>query len=212
MKVFIDNDIAVKLARWGVLDRFYTHLVRQGNAEVFALKSLQYKFKLSDHKAAVNMVGSAIGVNQLTTFVGRVSPVKGINQAVSSALQNVPSIDAGEVTLFAAAANYDAILVDTGDKKALRALAPLARTDPLLANLLGKMSCLEQTVEYLCSRWTHAAVVSAVSTDADADKSVSQCFTTAEPAEIDVALAKKVSDLNRDCSPLLASTPFAWIS
>ena len=212
MKVFIDNDIAVKLARWGVLDRFHTHLVRQGNAEVFALKSLQYKFKLSDHRAAAEMVGSAIGVTQLTNFVSKVSPVKGINQAVSTTLQNVPNIDVGEVTLFAAAANYDAILIDTGDKKALRALAPLARTDPLLANLLGKMSCLEQTVEYLCSRWTHAAVASAVSTDADADRSVSQCFTTSKPAEISVALAKKVSDLNRDCAPLLASTPFAWIA
>jgi len=46
MKVFIDNDIAVKLAKWGLLQRFALHLTKQGGAELHGVPTLRYKFKL----------------------------------------------------------------------------------------------------------------------------------------------------------------------
>lgn len=213
MKVFVDNDVAVKLARWGMLDRFHAHLTKQGKADVFVLTSLRYRFKLhlDDPAAAVQAVGSSVGAKQLLNFVNACPPVKGHNQRVASALAGKPQIDAGEATLFAAAGNFDAALVDTGDKKALRALAAQSKTEPVLAALAGKLACLEQTVHYLCGRWTFDIVAAAIATDLAADAAVHDCFSAGQAAAVCVALEHKIGELTADCGALLAVKPFVWI-
>lgn len=213
MKVFVDNDVVVKLARWGLLERFHSHLTKQGKADVFVLTSLRYRFKLhlDDPAGAVQAVGSSLGAKQLLNFVNVCRPVKGHNQQVAAALAGKPQIDAGEATLFAAAGNFDAALVDTGDKKALRALAALSKTEPAIAALVGKLACLEQTVHYMCGRWTFDTVAVAIATDVDADAAVRGCFSAGHAAAVCAALEHKVGELAADCGALLAAKPFAWI-
>ena len=46
MKVFIDCDIAVKLAQWGLLNRFVLHLQKQGRADLFTVGTLKFNFRL----------------------------------------------------------------------------------------------------------------------------------------------------------------------
>lgn len=212
MKVFVDNDIAVKLAQWGLLQRFTQHLTKQGGAELYGVHTLKYKFKLNRLDTAAALLGSMAAAKQLVAFVALCKPAKGHNAAVADALSGVPNVDAGEVALFAAAAHYDAVLVDTGDKKALRALGNLGKEHVAPKALVGKISCLEQTMHYLVGRWTYQPVHDAVlSAPREADPATHDCFKGKAEAAALTALHGKVEELRPHCGGTLAVKPFAWI-
>ncbi|HYP82698.1 hypothetical protein [Variovorax sp.] len=212
MKVFIDCDVAVKLAQWGLLSRFALHLQKQGRADLFTVGTLKFKFKLATPDKAAAIVGSMAAVQQLTSFVAACGVAKSHNALLAEALSDIPLIDAGEAALFAAAAEFDAAIVDTGDKKALRAVGSALKTRPSLARLGGKLACLEQTMDYLVDRWSFDTVQSAVASHAKADSSVNSCFAHGVQAKAQLTLRAKVAELTADCGPLLATAPFAWVS
>lgn len=212
MKVFIDNDIAVKLAQWGLLTRFTQHLTKQGGAELYMVSTLKYRFKLSEPAKAAALLGSAAAVTQLTNFAALSKAAMGHNIAVAAALTDLPSVDAGEATLFAAAAHFDAALIDTGDKKALRAVGSLGGAHLVTTALAGKIACLEQTMHYLVGRWTFPEISKAVHSAPGADKSTYSCFNgLAQPAAL-AALQEKVEELRPSCAGTLSQAPFAWIA
>jgi hypothetical protein len=211
MKVFIDNDIAVKLAQWGLLRRFAQHLTKQGGAELYMVSTLKYRFKLAEPVKAEKLLGSTAAVTQLIEFVAMCTPAKGHNAEVATALTNIPSVDAGEATLFAAAAQFDAALIDTGDKKALRALGNLGSAHLVNQALAGKIACLEQTMHYLAGRWTFLEVCKAVCSAPSADISTFGCFDGKSQSAALGALQGKVDQLRPNCGGTLSNTPFVWI-
>lgn len=210
MKVFVDCDIAVKFAQWGLLTRLTAHLTKQGKADLYTVSTLKYRFKLAQPPRAAAMLGSAAAVAQLTAFVQTCKPHISHRLDIAEALADVPSIDVGEAALFAAAASYDAALVDTGDKKALRAVGGLPKTNPARAALAGKLACLEQTVQYVIGRWGFDVVNTAIGTCTSADMATNACFTKGTAAEALKALQARVDDVAVHCA-LLAQNPFGWI-
>lgn len=212
MKVFIDCDVAVKLAQWGLLNRFVLHLKKQGRADLFTVSTLKFKFKLATPDKAAVIVGSMAAVHQLTSFVAACGVAKGYSAQLAETLSAIPLIDAGEAALFAAAAEFDAAIVDTGDKKALRAVGAALKTRPLLTSLVGKLACLEQTMDYLVDRWSFDTVHAAVASHAKADTSVNSCFAHGAQAMAQLTLRAKVAELTADCGPLLSTAPFDWVS
>ena len=211
MKVFVDNDIAVKLAQWGLLQRFSQHLIKQGSAELHGVHTLRYKFKLDQIDKAAALVGSMNAARDLVAFATLCKPVKSHDAAVAAALTEVPNIDAGEAALFAAAAHFDAVLVDTGDKKALRALGGLGVGHVASAALVGKVACLEQTMHYLVGRWTFQSVHDAVVKVPDADRATHSCFKGNPESAALAALEAKVQELRPQCGGVLCDQPFSWI-
>lgn len=210
MKVFIDCDVAVKFAQWGLLGRLTNHLTKQGKADLYTVATLKYRFKLATPDKAAAMLGSMAAVKELTSFVAACSTASGYSKAVAEALHDVPSIDVGEAALFAAAGHFDAAIVDTGDKRALRAVGALASSNVAHQALNGKLVCLEQTVHYLIGRWTYEIVSAAVQTYPSADTSTAKCFKAGtEQATLD-ALTGSIDELSADCG-LLAAKPFGWI-
>jgi len=213
MRVFVDNDIAVKLAQWGLLKRFGLHLTKHNGAQLFMISTLKYRFKLNDPAKAAAMLGSAAAVTQLRDFVAMCAPAKGHHPVVAASLADVPSIDAGEAALFAAAAQYDAALVDTGDKKALRALGNLGASHVATQALATKVACLEQTMHYLVGRWSFAEVSKAIlASPVHVDTATHQCFAGKQEPQALAALAKKVSDLVPACGGVLSTHPFGWVA
>jgi hypothetical protein len=210
MKVYVDCDIAVKFAQWGLLHRLTQHLVKQGKAELYTVQTLRYRFKLATPDKAAAMLGSKKAVEQLSGFVQACKPPLGFSKTVLAALADVPSVDVGEATLFAAAGNYDAALVDTGDKNALRALGKLPATNEARTALHGKLACLEQTLEYFIGRWGFEIVRSAVTANTSADGSATACFKHGAEKDATTALKQQIASLGADC-PLLSGTPFAWV-
>lgn len=211
MKVFVDNDVAVKLAKWGLLKRFGQHLTKQGRAELFMVPTLKYRFKLDDRAKAVALLGSGAAVDQLTDFAVLCKPVKGHSAEVAKALAGVPSVDAGEATLFAAAASFDAALVDTGDKKALRSLGALGAEHLAVAALSSKVACLEQTMSYLIGRWSFDVVREAVAATPCADASTARCISGATEGDALAALNSKIDELRPACAGILCVAPFGWV-
>lgn len=210
MKVYIDCDVAVKFAQWGLLGRLTSHLTKLGKAELFTVSTLKYRFKLAAPGKAAAMLGSMAVVRELSSFVSACKPAKGHSQAVADALANVPSIDAGEAALFAAAGHFDAALVDTGDKKALRAVGALPPTNAAYIALAGKLACLEQTLHYVIGRWTFQVVSTAVGACVTADAATTDCFRAGTEKATLAALQTRVDALATDCT-LLAPKPFSWI-
>lgn len=210
MKVYIDCDIAVKFAQWGLLQRLCQHLIKQGKAELYTVHTLRYRFKLSTPDKAAAMLGSMKAVEQLKEFVQICKPPLGFSKTVLNALEDVPSVDAGEATLLAAAGHYDAALVDTGDKNALRALGALPQSNPARAALHGKLACLEQTLDYLVGRWGFDVLRKAVIANAAADASAAACFKHEVEKEASAALKHRVAALGAQCQ-LLSAAPFGWI-
>lgn len=212
MNVFVDNDIAVKMAQWELLNRFTLHLTKVGGAQLFCLRTLQYKFKLKEPYKAAEMLGSMAAVKQLTDFMSMCQPAKAHNQAVASALADIPGIDAGEVALFAAAANYDSALVDTGDKKAIRAMGALGSAHIAPQALASKLACLEQTMHYLVGRWSSGPVRDAVQKVPAADAVTFKCFQAQTDAQALAALQQHVDQLRTESAGTLCAKPFAWIA
>lgn len=212
MKLFIDNDVAVKFAQWGLLQRLALHFIKQGNAELYMLKSLKYRFKLDHPVQATKMLGSQTAVDQLTAFVGMCKPVQGHNQAVAKALTDIQSVDIGEATLFAAAAHFDAALMDTGDKKALRALGALGDQHLVVKALAQKVACLEQTVDYFVGRWGFQVVGKAVLSAPNADAATLCCVKSNGEKNAIAALRLKVEQLRPHCAGVLVTAPFSWIA
>jgi len=211
MRVFVDNDIAVKLAKWGLLQRFSVHVKRQGGAELHCLQTLRYKFCLKQPDRAAALLGSSKAAKQLTDFVDGCRPVKLHSATVAAVLTDIPNIDAGEAALFAAAAYFDAVLLDTGDKRALRALGALGANHVAVKALLEKVCCLEQTVHHLVGRWTYAQVHGAVVAVPHADTATHACFNGKSEAQALAALHRKIEELRPQCGGTLATTPFGWI-
>ncbi|KQW70039.1 hypothetical protein [Methylibium sp. Root1272] len=211
MKVYIDCDIAVKFAQWGMLERLTQHLIKQGKAELYTVQTLRYRFKLAKPDNAAAMLGSKKAVEQLVEFVKVCKPPLGFSKTVLAALADVTSVDVGEATLFAAAGHYDAALVDTGDKNALRALGALSTTSPARTALHGKLACLEQTLEHLVGRWGFEIVRKAIASNTSADASAAVCFKHEIEKDVAAALKQRISSLGADC-PLLSDKPFAWVS
>jgi len=211
VKVFIDSDVAVKLAQWGLLDRFQLHLTKQGGATVYTLATLKYRFKLQDPAKAAALVGSSAAVAQLQRFAAACAEPKGFNADVATALHGVPGIDAGEAQLLATAAQFDSVLVDTGDKKALRALGILSASGPVAKELGGKLACLEQTLSYLCTRWSFSTVQGAVTSAPSADSFCHRAFSASSEQQTLGALSAEATALGLACPGLLNAKPFAWV-
>lgn len=211
MKFYIDCDVAVKLAKWGLLRRFTTHLTKQGNAKLYTVKTLRFKFKLQDKAKATSLLGSTEAVQQLIDFLGVCEEAKGKDLAVASALVDVPAIDAGEAALFAAAAQFDAVLVDTGDKNAIRALGALGANNPAVSALQSKIACLEQTIDYLVARWTFPTVSAAIATCYTADTATADCFKGNSEVAARQALERRIQALAGASAGVLHAKPFAWI-
>lgn len=211
MKVYVDCDVAVKLAKWGLLSRFSNLLTKQGRAELYTVSTLKYRFKLAQPDKALALLGSNQAVVQLVGFVNLARSAKGVNQQVAKSLANVAGIDPGEAALFSAAAQFDGVLVDTGDKNALRALGALGPGDVAVQTLQGKLACLEQTLDYLIERWSFEVVSTAVASCTDADASSTACIhgRTGEAARL--ALSDKIEALFATCGPILAPKPFSWV-
>lgn len=211
MKVYVDCDVAVKMAKWGLLRRLAQHLSKQGGAELYTVSTLKYKFKLADKAKAVGLLGSSEAYQQLVDFVQLCKEPKGHNAQVLEALVDVPSVDGGEAALFAAAAHFDSALVDTGDKNALRALAGLGAGHVAVQALQGKLACLEQTLYYLVDRWTFDVVQKAVTADIVADAACSRCFNGKTAVEAVGSLHEHVERLRAQCGSIIHVAPFAWV-
>lgn len=133
-----DNDALLKAAHWDVLDQVPS-LVDGAWTSISVLP----QFPPRVARAETKLFASPLVASALAQRLAVCSTLPDPDLAVIAALQGQPNLDAGEVLLIAAVASTADARVLTGDKRALRALAPLLAL-PALSGCAQRFLCVEQ--------------------------------------------------------------------
>lgn len=140
--VLMDNDAALKLARYDLLDLALSAL----NSEPAGVRVLHTaRYTLLPTNAPLRHCKDAASAERLGTFLGQVQIVDeaAVNTAWLDALLEIPGIDPGEAILFAYAAGEPEAVIVTGDKRAMRALFAASEAADVVAALTGRVLCIE---------------------------------------------------------------------
>ena len=178
-RLLVDNDVLLKLARYGLLDA----LVNIFGIDVSDIQVLATaKYSLLPAKNILLRCKDADSANRLEDFLTRSVPLNPVDLDTNllDTLSAIPSIDAGEALLLAAGASDPETLVITGDKRAVAALLRLLYF-PSFERLSGPCGDPEiifwQLVKRILPILNHA-----YSAKLDVDKAISNVFGVSAPA------------------------------
>lgn len=207
-RLLIDNDALLKLARYGLLDTLATMFgVDIRNIHVLATA----KYSLLPARNRLLRCKDEDDANRLEEFLTKSTPLSPADTDTNllDALSAIPSIDAGEALLLAAAASDNETLVITGDKRALAALCADSSIAQVEEALAGRVVTLEVIFWQLVNQdFTHTQ--SCVRSKPDVDKAISNVFGVSAPATIDSvreALASYINHLQGVTGGLLQVPP-----
>jgi hypothetical protein len=164
--LFVDNDILIKMAHWGLLDCVPAAFSSTWS-DVATLESIRHRARRVDKKLFRDKATARI----LEERLANACELPGYDSAIFLLLQRVVDIDAGEVELISASAASPESYFLTGDKRALRSLAhpSLIEVAKLLAN---RVVCLEQLVLGAANLWGVDEVVARMATHRDLDVAI----------------------------------------
>ena len=196
---FVDNDVVLKLCRFGRLADLAGCLEQRGS-DLRVLGSLRFKIW--------PMVASDAGMNAaLTAFLGEVSEVEPSDadillaaQIEEAAQRMGHAVDDGESILFAMAI-AQAAQVATGDKRAVQGLAAIAGDVPACMALSGTILTMEWLASTLVLRHGVDTIRDAVCATPKVDRAMEICFQCSRDSctsdDICAALASYQRDLAR---------------
>lgn len=171
--LLIDNDVLLKLARYGLLG----HLSSEGIAAgVLGAARFVVHGHLRDHPTAqagfAVFLSRAIEMEPTASELVRASAIQDV--AVSGAMP----LDGGESQLIVMSGRDAGCLLVTGDKRAISAADSLIGAFAEIGALEGRVVCLEQLVVEIV-RTTPASMKADICGAADADRTMSICFSCA---------------------------------
>lgn len=206
MKIFLDNDIIIKLAALDLLDLF-SSLLKDEDAEVACLASLPYR-----------LAKKPLEAHAQTRIVRFVSSCRKLDRAYLAELQidldnqellsTCPGIDAGEAQLLSAALAEPDSVVLTGDKRCLTALCQSSATMPLVPKLQGRVLILEQLMIAMISAIGFDDVKTRALNGVHCDTAIRASFGSgpkAEEGNVISTLQSYVTEIDNCCPGILAS-------
>lgn len=178
----IDNDIVIKLSRIGTYEDALKALKLRPKQVGSLGVMLRYMGRASE-TSRMRLAGSKSGADRLAKALRSITEIEPEVAEKSLAatlmkiiLLNGYDMDEGEVALLAVALLRGSVDMASGDKRSLRSLPHLARHEPSVTNLKGKLICFEQIVKLLCKLNGMPRVRLAVTTDRAADKTLTQAY------------------------------------
>jgi hypothetical protein len=119
------------------------------------------------------------------------------------------SLDPGESQLISILVSRILPWLATGDKRAIAALEKLLDTDARLANLAGKIRCLEQLVKRILTNGDYTVIRNAICSEAAVDKALTICFGCVSqdptPANIHQGLDSYIGAIRASAARVLAT-------
>ena len=205
MLAIVDNDVVVKLARFGLLTALESHL--QAQKRTIALQPLidgtldlanktgqLKKFTTHDQRA----VAAALAAK-----VGRVT-LNDRGKKLIELCVHTEGVDPGDAVWLAVGASTPGALICTGDKTALRGVARDTGCAEIVQALQGRVVCLEQIVADLIGRESIAIVRKGILAEPAADAAVASCFGAQKnQADSQRELAALIDGLRADTGGLL---------
>lgn len=210
MLVFIDNDVAIKLAEYELLLCIQEIIYNSGHT-IQTLESLPYVAGIFNPGRVKHLPLNAKALEQIKTFL-ELTGIASITlpstfQLITSI--NDPHLDEGELTLLGCALEAGTSAFCSGDKRAIQAANKLAELKTLsLENCI--IIILEHTLKMLLKVHNTEEVIRKVLGNPTVDKAIAICFRGATPDTVDnivAALESYIDDLKTKCGSLTFWAP-----
>jgi len=211
--LFVDNDIALKLAAWDLWSSLQSAF-EPSSVDIGVLATLPHITR--KNRAVRDRFGDE-AVQRVEQLAANASASKRlffvdqsrVSTAVFSRLLAIEALDVGEALLFSAACAHDgSCRVITGDKRCVRALHQSG--DPVAHTLSGQIICLEQVIRRFVSSALYEQVRQSIVRGPDVDRTIStvvfnQGLNTPRPTAIE-ALDSYIRELRSQTGTLLSSS------
>ena len=208
----VDNDVLIKLARYGLLGAGILAAVLPPAVGVLSSARYVAENRLKRGCPAPQLEAA---LAQLRAYLSSAEALEPSPAEIEFALELEDeaqrrglALDAGESQLASITLSRGVRVLATGDKRALNAFAQLAEAVTRLGALRGRALCLEQLAVHLVTTLGLEPVRRAVCADPTADRALTICFQCRSQAvgSADVlgALLSYIEDLRRSCQGLLA--------
>lgn len=203
MRALLDNDFFAKLAGANLLEEVLKRLGLELK-DCMRLGSLPHKLRRG--KWAKELGSAAAALEALASGIAAV-PSEITATKATDALMKVPDIDPGEALLLGIAAESDALLLFTGDKRALRSLGGAPEVRKALA---GRIVTVEAAFIVLCEAYGVAKVKAAYLASPVKDTAIRCALGAGSDDEVIAALRSYQERLNAEVgTELLWKVPTA---
>lgn len=208
--IAVDNDVVLKAACFRLGNEFWpqeTGLGVLGAAKYVLAKAVTGK-NLSGGSEALGLALREF-FERTVTLEPTEAEIAFAADLVLLAQQNDLDFDTGEAQLTAIVIRRALAFLETGDKRAIRALEDLLDFEPRLAPLRGRVRCIEQLAAAALVGDALRRVRTGICAEPALDKSLSICFACASnrPLTVDAALgalASYIESLRREAPRILA--------
>jgi hypothetical protein len=182
--VAIDNDVLIKTSVYGLIN----DLVHGVHGESIGVLGAA-RFVVVRRIARMELAGDRAAAQEVfLKFMDGASVLEPVadelhvaTQIETTAQRRGLALDAGESQLAAIVINRAIQLLETGDKRAIRAFEALIDELEALATLAGKLRCLEQLMLRCADEGDPSVLAQAICSEPQVDRSLSICFRCFSP-------------------------------
>lgn len=181
--ILIDNDVLLKLARYGLLDEAIA-LFECNSTDAIVLATAKYK--LLPHKNRLQFCKDEESATRLEAFLktAKILDAGLADPDILDLLNAVPNIDSGEALLFAVGANNNDTIVITGDKRSLKALCSNDSVADASKALAGRVVSVEVLFSML-AEYQFTLIQERVRAKPDVDMTLKIVFGVTVPADFE---------------------------
>lgn len=181
MKALIDNDILVKGACYRLLAEIANSIPGGGHCGVLGAAKFVVPHYIKRQKLAGDVAAAEMCFASFLASSEALEPSSEERELAATLEANAQqlslSLDPGESQLVSILLFRVLPWLATGDKRAIVALEMLLDTDARLANLAGKIRCLEQLVKHMLVNGDYAIIRNAICSEPAVDKALTICFS-----------------------------------
>ncbi|NJM62266.1 MAG: hypothetical protein HC849_21985 [Oscillatoriales cyanobacterium RU_3_3] len=181
--ILIDNDVLLKLARYGLLDEAIA-LFECNSTDAIVLTTAKYK--LLPHNNRLQFCKDEESATRLEAFLQTANILDAglADPDLWDLLNAVPNIDSGEASLFAVGATNSNTLVITGDKRSLKALCSNDSVADASKALAGRVVSVE-VLFLMLAEFQFTLIQERVRAKPDVDMTLKIVFGVTVPADFE---------------------------
>lgn len=213
LRLLLDVDAVCKLAHWRVLPKVADWLGVTWS-ECATLSSLRFRASKAITHPDGRLFKDAQVAKEASAIISQMSPMPAPEVSELAPFEDVSGIDSGEAVLLANMSTRPGCTLLTGDKRAIRALGPMAL--PLQERLAGRVHIIEQAVHAALDREGLDWLRTNVCPWRDLDKAVANVMGSrcdlAEGAVREGLLSYTMEMRNACCPSLISAHPPPSIS
>lgn len=183
----IDNDVLLKLACFGLLDKLLEALrVDADNAYILGAAKFVIRRAIDRRFSENNKQRASAQFESFISAVNQVEPTEDeigfATEIEDAAIRNGVEVDVGESLLTSITIKRSIELLATGDKRAIVGLEKLIALMPSLEEIKGRVACFEQIMQALASLVGIDEIRDRVCSEPETDIALTMCCSCSNPS------------------------------